>query len=378
MPTPEATPSRGAPAPDLTVVLPVLNGVGMIERCFDALAASDLPEDRWEVVVVDDGSTDGTPDLARARGHRVVRVPDGPRGPGAARNLGATRARGSLLVFVDADVCVHPDVLRRFRDLFDAEPDVGAAFGAYDEHPADPDFLSQYRNLYHRWVHLRGAGDAETFWAGCGAVRRVPFLELGGFDTARFPRPQIEDIELGYRLRDAGWRIVLDPSIEATHLKRWRFGGMVRTDLFDRGMPWMRLLLDRPRRTSLNIGLAERARVAGVGLACLLVAIGAALGAPWVALAAVVPLAGVVASNRALFRWFARLRGWGFALKVVPLYLLFHLLSGLAVVGAVVGRVVDRGAAGADVTPDPLPSTLAGESPATAGSRSLASRQERR
>lgn len=376
MPTPDV--SARTLEPRLTVLMPVLNGIGMIERALDAVEASDLPATQFEVVVVDDGSTDGTADLAQARGHRVVTVPGGPKGPGAARNLGASTATGDVLVFVDADVCVHPDALRRFRDLFASRPEVGAAFGAYDEHPADAGFLSQYRNLYHRWVHLLGAGEAETFWAGCGAVRRAPFLELGGFDTVRYPRPQIEDIELGYRFRDAGWTIVLDPTIEATHLKTWRFGGMVRTDLLDRGIPWMRLLLERPRRSSLNVGGADRARVAGVGLACLLLALGVVLLNPWIAGSALVPLAAVAVSNAELFRWFAGLRGWGFAARVVPLNLLFHFVSGLSVVGGVVGHVVRGPGRLSGVTPASLPSTLPEAPPVPSGEHDFAPSQERR
>lgn len=321
-------------APALSVVVPVRNGGEVLERCLSALAASRLDRERWELLVVDDGSTDDSAERAHRYTPDVLRVADGPRGPGAARNLGAREARGRILVFVDADVCVHADALTRFDALFRSHPDVGAAFGAYDEHPADPGFLSQYRNLYHRWVHLRGAGDAETFWAGCGAVRRALFLDLGGFDTVRYPRPQIEDIELGYRITDAGWRIVLDPAIQGTHLKRWTLKGMIRTDLLDRGIPWMRLLLAQRRSRTLNVSGAERVRTGLMGMACLLVVWAVALGDGRPALAALGVLGLLAASNLSVYRWFARRRGWGFALAVVPFNLLFYLLSGLSVVAA--------------------------------------------
>ena len=70
--------------------------------------------------------------------------------------------------------------------------------------------VSQYRNLLHHFVHQHGNSEASTFWAGCGAIRRSVFEEMGGFDEQRFPTPSIEDIELGYRLRQAGHRILLD------------------------------------------------------------------------------------------------------------------------------------------------------------------------
>src|SRR3989442_4923268 len=103
--------------------------------------------------------------------------------------------------------------------------------------------VSRYRNLLHHFVHQRGKPDASTFWAGCGAIRRHTFEEVRGFDAARFPRPSIEDIELGYRLRAAGHRIRLDPRLQGTHLKRWTLGSILRTDIAQRALPWSRLIL---------------------------------------------------------------------------------------------------------------------------------------
>ncbi len=326
-------------SPELTVVMPVLNGRELLPRSVGALEASTLDPARWELVVVDDGSRDDSADWARSRGHRVLEVADGPRGPAFARNLGATDAHGRVLAFVDADVCVHGDALGRILSVLDAEEDVGAVFGSYDDAPPDPAFSSQYRNLYHRWVHLRGAGEAETFWAGCGAVRARAFRDVGGFDAERFPRPQIEDIELGYRIREAGWRILLDPSIQGTHLKRWTVPGMVRTDLLDRGTPWMRLLLAEPRPDALNVDGGERGRVALVGLSVVFLALGLLTSGPgWFAAAGAVLVANVL-SNASLYRWLARRRGWWFALRAIPFNLLYYGTAGLSVVLAWIGHV---------------------------------------
>ncbi len=101
--------------------------------------------------------------------------------------------------------------------------------------------------------------EAATFWSGCGAIRRTVFQAAGGFDAVRYPRPCIEDIELGYRLRAAGHRILLNKHIQVKHLKRWTLRGMVKTDVFDRGVPWTQLILERRRLPNdLNLQFTQR------------------------------------------------------------------------------------------------------------------------
>lgn len=295
---------------------------------------SALPREQWELIVVDDGSPDDTGDVARQFADRVLRTGDAPRGPAFARNLGANDARADILLFVDADVLVHPHVLTTVLAHFGGDDALVAVFGAYDATPASPGLVSQYRNLLHRYVHLEGAGNASTFWAGIGAVRRATFESVGGFDACTYRRPQIEDVELGYRLHDAGGTVRLDPAISGTHLKRWTLGAMLRTDLFDRAVPWMRLLLDRHvvlRGGPLNTSRREQVMVGStaVSLLALLLAI-ITFDIEWVAVT-LAALALVIAGNVRLFAWFAAARGAGFALSTVPLRLLFYVVS---VVGA--------------------------------------------
>ena len=210
-----------------------------------------------EVIVVDDGSSDCTAEYAASQG--AVVLPSGGRlGPGAARNVGAQFATGDALLFVDADVVVHsetPDQLHRAL----SEPGTVAAFGSYDDRPPESNFMSQYMNLRHHLGHQQGAGDAATFWAGCGAVDRATFLAVGGFDAERFVQPSIEDIELGYRLRARGGRILLRAEAQCTHLKHWTAREAVRTDILRRPLPWSRLLLASPNdEFSLNTSPTER------------------------------------------------------------------------------------------------------------------------
>jgi glycosyltransferase involved in cell wall biosynthesis len=238
--------------PLISVIIPVHNGGAYLDKCLDALmkAAGD-----FEIIVVDDASTDESADRAHARGIRVLRQ-NVRRGPAAARNLGAQEARGKILLFIDADVAVRPTTLARVAAHFQSRPELAALFGSYDDAPAATNFVSQYKNLFHHFIHQQSHERAETFWAGCGAVRREIFLRVGRFDEKRYTEASIEDIELGYRLRRAGYEILLDRGLQVCHLKRWTLPGLLRADIFRRAVPWSLLLLERGRMTDdLNLRL---------------------------------------------------------------------------------------------------------------------------
>ncbi len=316
--------------PFLTVVVPAYNGTRVLPQSLAALAASDLPRDRWELLVVDDGSTDQTAALAARWADAVVRLPGPPHGPAYARNRGVEAGLGDVMVFIDADVCVHSDTLRRIAELFSQDPSLAAAFGSYDAAPPAQGLITQYRNLLHHYHHQRNEGEAETFWAGCGAVRRAAFLKAGKFDEWHYNRPSVEDIELGHRIRGQGGRIALRPEIQCTHLKRWTLYSMLRTDLLDRGIPWMRLLLHEGRTGSmqaLNLKLSEKINTALVGLALVCTLLAIRFGLPALAAAGVL-LLPVLYNNLDLYRFFVAERGLLFAIGVLPLHIVYYFLNG--------------------------------------------------
>lgn len=328
-----------------SVIVPARQCGEMLTHSLAALRASTLPRDEWELIVVDDGSTDDTATVASRFADRVLRIPDGPSGPAAARNRGAEIACGTYLVFVDADVCVKPTVLGQFVDAFDGDEHIAAVFGAYDTEPRADGIVSQYRNLLHHYVHLTNSGDAETFWAGCGAVRRSAFIAVGMFDEDRFPRPQIEDIELGYRLVAHGDRILLRPEIQGTHLKHWTLWRMLTTDFNDRAVPWMLLLLERGsagRQGTLNVRDSEKILTALVGVALLGFVLAAALQEWRWLLLSLACIVCVVWGNLALLRWFAARRSVWFALAAVPLRLAFYVVSGVGAVWAMLLHISGR------------------------------------
>jgi len=244
--------------PGVSIVIPVFNGGADLRKCLDAIADSDYPVS--ECILVDDASTDGMTDqIAGLHGARVIHLQK-QQGPAHARNRGVEEAVGELIFFVDADVLVHPDTLGIAVRALESDPETVAVFGSYDDEPGHRSFLSQYRNLFHHWVHQTGQNEASTFWTGCGVIRRETFLEMGGF-KATYRRPSIEDIELGTRLRRSGYRIRLEKTMLCTHLKQWTFRNMVGTDIFKRGVPWVLLLL-RNREAPSDLNLSNNSRVA--------------------------------------------------------------------------------------------------------------------
>jgi glycosyltransferase involved in cell wall biosynthesis len=311
------------PAPSLTVIVPVYNGSHFLDRCLSGLRASDYPN--FELIVADDASTDNSGEVARRHGARVLRMPR-QSGPGAARNAAAREASGEVVFFVDADVVVAPDAVRRVAENFRAHPNVAAVFGSYDDSPAENNFLSQYKNLCHHFVHQQGNTEASTFWGGCGAVRRDVFLAVGGFDPERFPRPSIEDIELGYRLRAAGHRIRLDKQLQGKHLKCWKLVSWLRADIRDRAVPWS-LLIFRSGHLINDLNLKTSDRVSAV---CALSSVALTLGAlayPPLLVGALLALLGLVLLNLPLFRFFGQRRGWLFAARALPPQVFYYCYS---------------------------------------------------
>ncbi len=282
----------------MTVVVPATNDPATLERCVEAIRSGSVPPDELVVVTEPPGS-----------------------GPAMARNEGGRDAQGDVLVFVDADVVVHRDALARIREAFAEDPDLTALFGSYDEEPEAPGAVSGFRNLLHHYVHQSAGGEAQTFWAGLGAVRRDVFLAAGGFDADRYPVPSIEDIELGARLHAAGALIVLDPEIRGTHLKQWSMAEVLRTDFARRGVPWAELVA-RGGASSDVLNLGWRHRLSAAASVFAVVAFARRRLAPAAAAAAF-----MLWLNRGFYALLLRRRGVREAAVGFGLHVVHHMTS---------------------------------------------------
>jgi len=215
------------PEPRITAILTTFNRAALLPRVLGALASQTLPREAFELIVVDDGSTDRTPDEVAERGGnlplRYERQEN--RGLAAAKNRGIELARAPIVVFLDDDDVAAPDLLERhlLRHERHPEPEL-AVLGYTDLAPevaAAPLMryvtevgcqLFCYPRLRHGEVY-----DYTHFWGGRSSAKTAPLRASGGFDPMfRFG---CEDIELGYRLKTDGLRVVHDRTARSTMIR---------------------------------------------------------------------------------------------------------------------------------------------------------------
>ncbi len=312
--------------PDLSVVIAVYNGADFLKKCLPALMKA--ADEQTEIILVNDGSTDNSAEIGKQFGVKIIKLPE-KSGAANARNNGVRQAKGEIILFVDADVVVQPDTMRDVRRLFAENQDYTAIFGSYDDTPGEPDFFSQYRNLMHRFYHQTSGGDADTFWSGFGAVKREAFLDVGGFDAEKFEIPSVEDIELGYRLREKGYKILLVPELEAKHLKKWTFASILQTDFWQRAVPWAELILLNPQ-VAHNLNVKNSQKISAVLAGLFLLSLPFIVLSWWLSIASIVFLLALITINRDFYKFFLKRKGLFFMLGVLPMHILYFLYSSLA------------------------------------------------
>jgi GT2 family glycosyltransferase/peptidoglycan/xylan/chitin deacetylase (PgdA/CDA1 family) len=220
---------------DISVVIPTFNRAGQLARCLDALGAQSAPASSFEVVVVDDGSTDATPDLLRSYAApfvlRVERQEN--RGQPAALNRGIEVAAASVCLFVDDDVVASPDLV---KEHIRAQRDAGGAIalGGLRLRLESRGGLARYFALWwaEHYARLDDGTKTPDFWdcySGNLSVPTQALRDVAAFDTSL---GRSFDVELGYRLTAAGLAIVYVPAAVGEQRYTKGFRGLV-TD-FDR------------------------------------------------------------------------------------------------------------------------------------------------
>jgi len=319
----------------ISVIIPVHDINKTFLECLNSYKKSTLLP--LEIIIV----LDGIPDNEKIQVIKDIPVhiieSSFNQGPALARNLGASKAKGSILYFGDSDVSIHPDTLEKVSQKFRSNSQIDAVIGSYDDQPIHQSTLSKYRNLLHHFTHQQNAGPIQSFWGACGTIKKEVFEKVGGFSKA-YPKPSIEDIELGYRVSKEGYKIELDPTIQVKHHKKWTFKNVITTDLFQRAIPWTKLLQEYKLFNTSSLNVNKKEKLAVLLLLFSLLAIFMLLFIDWKVCLGLFLICHLILINikRDFFSFLLKHFN---ILKFIKVYFYYNILLGISALGYGMGTI---------------------------------------
>ncbi len=222
-----------------SIIIPVYNNGKTLEATLTGIFNSGYK--MFELILVDDGSTDNSISIARNFQCRIVSN-EKNIGAAAARNRGAQVTKGNILFSIDADVIVAPDTLTRFSGAFkDDSADV--VIGIYGKGKSFLNPCSVYKNLF---LHFSQDNESVRFWSGCAAIKKEVFCRCGGFDE-KIKGALVEDTAFGYALLEANCKIRIRRDIRLLHNHRYTLAGLYKNE-FSKTVEWVKLLMRQDRR----------------------------------------------------------------------------------------------------------------------------------
>lgn len=317
----------------LSIIIPVYNGGEAFYQCL--LSVKKFAPSEIEIIIVADGDTDGSRKLAQKFTSKII-INDQALGPAKARNLGAKIATGDLLFFLDADVSINENTIPNIQQFFAKNLDITALIGSYDDQPSATNFLSQYKNLFHHYTHQQAQEKALTFWGACGIIKRDIFEKIGGFNSS-YKLPSVEDIELGYRLIEAGYKISLVKDIQVKHLKKWTIISLLKADIFQRAIPWTILLLKYGNIVNdLNLSWTNRVSILLIYGLLILTVLSFWFNFVYLFIIIIITLLII---NRKVYYFFYQKKGLIFSLNTILWHWFYYLYGGF---GFMLGLILFR------------------------------------
>ncbi len=315
--------------PYLSVIIPAYNASETLGRLLGSLKTSSFKN--FEVIVGDDASNE---QYLVGKGIKIVRLTRN-RGPAAARNAAVKRAKGNVLVFLDADVTVYPDTLSKIAGKFKEDHDLTAVTGVWDKHQQTKSFFPQFKAMrdWSYWTNERGRdGYYYLFSTRIAAIRREVFIRLGGFNEAF---RQMEDVELTYRIAKR-YAIIFAPDVRVHH--EFENFWPVARKYFWRSFYWTKLYKVRkkfdPVATTMSETITAATGVGAIGVIGIGIILYFILPYVWVRMVTLV-LAAILFFIHLFFLrkflWFVyKEKGMGFAVKSIftGLALYFVIMSG--------------------------------------------------
>lgn len=207
--------------PALSVLVCSYNNEGMLDQCLTAIRQSTFTG--YELIVVDDGSTDGSFQVAERLADKAIRQ-NNNSGRSHARNTCATHARSDIFVFIDSDIIITSHTLFHIYDFFQHQHEIAAVTGYLSKQHINTNFPSQYKNLYMHYVFIHQPKEVSFLYGSIHAMRRDAYLPYG--DIVKIA----DDTALGQRLIEQGRKIYLLRELEVIHLKRYTLASLLKND----------------------------------------------------------------------------------------------------------------------------------------------------
>lgn len=319
-------------APILSVVVPVRDSERTLDEVLTAIRASELAREAYEIIVVDDLSSDQSVAIAARYADTVVRLSGRSAGPAYARNRGVELARGEIVAFVDEDVVVRPDTLLRMLETLRERPEIDAVCASRSERSGAPNFVSQYWNLLIRFGEQRHSGRCSHFATGCGAVRRTALASAGMYDEWRFTTGCLESLEFGQRLLETGHGVSLSSELKVTHLKQWNLVTVCqevwrRSTLLARSLGYQRMSSAAPSEVVFTL---SRALTPALAIVATLTLAAAFVPRPYALAKGGIALAVILLTNLPVHRFYASTRGLTFAIVSAPLHIFVQIVTAVA------------------------------------------------
>lgn len=198
---------------EISVIIPAYNAEDCIVECLSSLTDQSILREMYEIIVVDDGSTDSTAEVSKKVGVKLIKQRNS--GPAAARNRGAQEASGEVLLFIDADCVADGKWIEKMTEPF-SESKIAGVQGMYKSKQKETVARFAQIEIEERYKLMKRNEYIDFIGTYAAAYRRDIFLEMGGFDTS-FPIASGEDTDFSYRLSQNNHKMVLNPDAFVYH-----------------------------------------------------------------------------------------------------------------------------------------------------------------
>jgi len=221
--------------PEFSIIIPVKNGEKTIAENLASIYNQEFKD--FEIIVVDDNSTDRSREIVKRFKCNLITLKKN-YGAANARNVGAAKAKGKILIFTDSDIVFHKDTLKKIKKHLKRYPKKEIFLGMFSSKLRFKNIFSQYKHLYLLYYYLKQGKQLHTLDTSLTIIYKNLFDKFKFNENVKIS----EDAELGMRLLKAGHSITQVKDINIEHIKKYSFFNFIKTD-FIRGKRFSRLFL---------------------------------------------------------------------------------------------------------------------------------------